>query len=95
MAKAHRDGDKRKPGCGASTTVEGQTTVKVNGKLWAVNGDPNSHKEGKLIAQTGTKDVYVEGKLVIVIGDTAGSDDAGHSPSDTDPDGHSDDVSAY
>lgn len=95
MGKAHRNGDVRKPGCGASTKVQGQSSVTVNDKLWAVNGDPNSHDNGNLIAQTGTLDVKIEGKLVIVIGDTAGGDDAGHSPSDTDPFGHSDDVSAY
>lgn len=93
---AHRDGDSRKPGCGASTTVKNQSSVLVNDKLWAVNGDPNSHNNGNLIAQYGSLDVFIEEKLVIVApGDTAGGDDSGHSPSDTDPDGHSDDVTAY
>jgi hypothetical protein len=36
----------------------------VNGKLWAVEGDPDSHSAGALVA-TG-KTVFIEGKLVIV-----------------------------
>lgn len=96
MPGAHRHGDARRPACGATTKVEGQSTVSVNDKLWAVEGDPNTHKNGKLKAVYGTLDVFVEDKLVIVaIGDTAGGDDEGHSPSATDPFGASGDVSAY
>lgn len=59
---AHRDGDLRV--CGAATIVAGQSTVFVNGKLWAVDGDPNDHGEGNLI-HTGTT-IFIEGKPVIV-----------------------------
>lgn len=59
--KAHRDTDPRT--CGASTTVENQSTVFVNNLLWAVKDTTNNHGNGQLIP-TGTK-VYVENKLVI------------------------------
>lgn len=62
MPAAHRNGDLRT--CGASTVVSGQSSVYVNGSLWAVQGDPNSHGGGGLIPSGTT--VYVEGKLVIV-----------------------------
>jgi len=73
--RAHRDGDLR--ACGATTTVVGQGTVFVNGKLWAVKGDTNTHNAGGLINTfTG---VYVQGKPVIVhTPDLAQSDGAGH-----------------
>jgi len=60
--QAHRKGDKR--ACSASTIVEGNQTVFVNEKLWAVKGDPESHGEGRLI-NTGTT-VLVQGIPVIV-----------------------------
>ena len=60
--KAHRDGDARV--CGASTVVTGQSTVFVNGKLWAVDNDPNSHGGGELAPVDAG--VYVEGKPVVV-----------------------------
>ena len=41
MPAAHRNGDLRT--CGATTSVTGQSTVTVNGKLWAVLGDKDSH----------------------------------------------------
>lgn len=62
MPAAHRDTDARV--CGAKTTVTGQSTVKVNGLLWAVVGDPCDHGSGDL-SNTGTT-VKIEGKLVIV-----------------------------
>jgi len=93
MVQAHRHGDSRF--CGATTNVEGQTTVRVNGKLWAVEGDPNTHGEGRLISVVGNT-VRIGGKLVIVaVGDNAAGDMAGHIPSSTKPSGHSGDVSAY
>ena len=61
--KSHRHGDARV--CGAKTIVVGNHTVFVNGKLWAVKDDPNSHGKGNLI-NTGTT-VFVEGKPVIVL----------------------------
>lgn len=61
--QAHRDGDAR--ACGARTTVTGQSTVFVNGKLWAVDRDPNSHGSGPL-KPSGPKSVTINGKPVIV-----------------------------
>lgn len=73
MPAAHRNGDSRY--CGAATIVSGQSTVYVNGKLWAVVGDIDSHSGGALIAAYGSLDVYAEGILVIVApGDHAGSE---------------------
>lgn len=76
MADAHRDGDLRS--CGATTVVSGQSSVFVNGKLWAVKDDQNSHDNGQLINTTGST-VIIEGKEVIVHGpDNAQGDNAGH-----------------
>ncbi len=65
MPASHRDGDLRV--CGASTTVENQSTVFVNGKLWAVLNTTDSHGGGGLINTTGDT-VFIEGKPVIVHG---------------------------
>ena len=62
MSKAHRDGDLR--ACGAETIVIGQSTVYVNGRLWAVENDPNTHTGGGLIPSGHT--VFIEDKPVIV-----------------------------
>ena len=63
MAKqAHRHGDARV--CGATTIVQGQSNVFVNGKLWAVRGDPETHGNGQLI-NSGTS-VTIHGIPVIV-----------------------------
>lgn len=62
MPAAHRNGDGRV--CGASTVVSGQGSVFVNGQLWSVAGDPNSHGGGSLSPSGAT--VHVEGTLVIV-----------------------------
>lgn len=48
MPPAHRHGDGRI--CDATTKVEGQDSVFVNGRLWAVTGDPNTHEKGELVA---------------------------------------------
>ena len=94
MPGAHRVGDSRF--CGAVTSQSQQSTVNVNGKLWAVNGDPNSHGGGVLHAVYGALNVKIEGKLVIVaVGDVAGGDMAGHPLPPTDPSGHSSDVNCY
>jgi uncharacterized Zn-binding protein involved in type VI secretion len=58
----HRNNDSRI--CGAKTIVVGQSTVWVNGRLWAVHNDICDHGNGQL-QPTGTT-VWVEGKLVIV-----------------------------
>lgn len=74
--QAHLDGQSRE--CGATTIVSGQNFVYIDGKLWAVEGDKNSHEEGGLIATTGNS-IYINGKLVIVHGpDPAEIDLLGH-----------------
>jgi hypothetical protein len=99
MPGAHRNGDSRF--CGASTIVVGQSTVFVNGILWAVEGDKDSHCfEGDLQAVYGAKNVYIENKLVIcAMGDAAADDHAGcevlHPSGATNPRGHSGDVQVY
>lgn len=65
MPKAHRDGDLRV--CSAKTVVQNQSTVTVNGKLWAVKGSHNDHGNGGLINTTGST-VTIEGIEVIVHG---------------------------
>jgi hypothetical protein len=93
MARAHRHGDLRN--CGATTIVVGQSTVFVNGKLWAVDGDPNTHGNGNLKPITGST-VFCENKLVIVLPDTCyNCDGADHCPSSDDPATASNDVFAY
>jgi hypothetical protein len=62
MPGAHRHGDAR--ACGATTVVVGQGSTYVNGRLWAVEGDINSHGNGELVASVAT--VLIEGKRVIV-----------------------------
>ena len=57
----HRHSDPRI--CGATTVVEGNTSVFANDLLVAVNGDPNSHLAGALVA--GCNHLYVHGALVV------------------------------
>lgn len=71
MPQAHLNGQARI--CGASTVVSGQSTVYVNGQLWAVENDPNSHGEGGLIPSG--YGVFIEGKPIIV-----------HAPDSAQPD---------
>ena len=71
MPACHRQDDLRI--CDATTIVTGQSTVFVAGKLWAVEGDPNTHGNGQLIATFNT--VKINGKSVIVVGDQASPDD--------------------
>lgn len=68
---AHRDEDPRV--CGAKTTVQNQSTVFVNNKLWAVDGTTNNHGNGGLIPTGQT--IFVENKLVIC-----------HTPDSANPD---------
>jgi len=75
MPGVHRHGDNRS--CGATTTVTGQSTVFVEGKLFSVNGDPNTHGSGALIASGTT--VSVNEKPVIIIGDNASTDSLAHT----------------
>jgi len=66
---AHRYGDSRT--CGATTVVSGQNNVYVNGNLWSVRSDPNSHGSGALWAEL-AKGVYINNKRVNL--DTDGAD---------------------
>ena len=92
MPGAHRHGDSRY--CGA-TTIATNAGVYVNGKLWAVNDDPNTHGAGNLKSVVGST-VMVGGKRVIVaVGDQAGPDNALHPVPPTDPSTASSDVFAY
>ena len=94
MPQAHRDGDLRQ--CGATTDVVGQSTVYVNGKLWSVVGDPNSHIGGFLIGLAAGNSVEIQGKKIIVHApDPAGPDLALHPPPPTDTGQGSPDVYAY
>lgn len=72
MPAAHRETDLRV--CDAQTIVVGQSTVFVNGLLWAVNQDPCDHGDGDLITGIAST-VTINGKGVIVVGDTAEPDD--------------------
>ena len=56
-AGAHRNTDSR--ACGATTVTAQAKNVYVNGLLWSINGDPNSHGGGNLIAAT--KNVFIGG----------------------------------
>lgn len=78
----HRNTDSR--GCGAKTTVVGQTTVFANQKLVAVNNDPETHGGGNLISVTNHR-VYAENKKVIFLDDHASGDSADHDPPSTYP----------
>jgi hypothetical protein len=91
MPKVHREGDSRF--CGSTTVVEGQSTVYVNGQLWAVAGDQSSHGLGALIPQN--SGIYVEGAAVIVQGDEATLDDLLHIPPMPYPSTFSADTYAY
>ena len=61
MPATHRNTDPRT--CGATTIVEGQSTVFVNGLLQSVNDDPNTHGAGNLIAAC--KNVFAGGILCV------------------------------
>ena len=94
MPGAHRQDDDRF--CTALTIVNGQDNVYVNGRLWAVDGDPETHGRGNLIAIYGALNVYINNILVTcAVGDKATPDDALHPLPPTDPKGHSDDVFVY
>lgn len=68
----HRNGDSR--ACGASTTVTNQSSVYVNNKLVAVQGDPNSHGGGDLNASVNPGTIFAENIEVVFNGSTADAD---------------------
>jgi hypothetical protein len=91
MPGAHRQDDTR--ACGA-TTIASDFGVYVNGKLWSVEGDADSHGGGALISVVGST-ILIGGKKVIVASGDQASADALHLPPATYPDSHSTDVFAY
>lgn len=99
MPGAHRHNDVRF--CGAKTEVTGQGTVTVNGRLWAVDGDLDTHcNQGALNPVYGALNVRIENKLVIcAVGDSAAPDKLAcfilHPTGATNPLGHSSDVFVY
>ena len=65
MPGAHRENDRRSDSTQSRSTVTGQTTVFVNNKLWAVEGDQESDGMGHLISKSpGT--IFVNNKKIIV-----------------------------
>jgi hypothetical protein len=70
MPAVHRDTDSRT--CGASTVSAQSRNVFVNGLLWAIDADPNSHGGGGLIA--GTNNLFIGGIAVTNIQDSANPD---------------------
>lgn len=92
MPGAHRQDDSRM--CGAKT-IASDFGVYVNGKLWSVENDPNTHGAGNLVSVTGAT-VNIGGKKVIVaVGDVAKPDMKKHPIPPTDPVGRSSDVFCY
>jgi hypothetical protein len=86
--------------CGALTQVTGQSTVFMNGKLAAVEGDKDTHNDGgDLIQQYGPGNIFIGGKkLIVAMGDRAAPDSQGlvqHPFSPTDPAQGSSSVFAY
>ena len=94
MPGIHRHGDSRF--CGATTIVSGQSTLYINNKLAAVEGDQNTHGNGQLISSYGNGSFLVENKKIIcAIGDTASADNLGHPGPPTDPNQSSADTFVY
>ncbi len=69
MAGVHRDSDSRS--CGASTNAS-CNNVYTNGRITAVDGNPNSHGGGNLNASN--PNVYIGGILVVINGNGASPD---------------------
>ena|SRR5579864_2955849 len=72
MAPSHRNNDCR--ACGGMTQVVGQDFVKINGQLWAVEGDTCSHGDGQIHSESHSW-VTINGKGVICEGNDASQDD--------------------
>jgi uncharacterized Zn-binding protein involved in type VI secretion len=70
MPGAHRTTDPR--ACGAKTASVQSRNVYVNGLLWSINGDPNTHGGGALKA--GTNNVFIGGIAVCNLNDAAAPD---------------------
>ncbi len=94
MPGAHRHGDARF--CGATTVATGQSTLIINDKVAAVEGDKNTHGNGDLIASYGDGSIIIENqKLICAVGDTAQTDNQGHPSPLSDPSQSSSDVILY
>ena len=93
VTSAHRNNDLRY--CLAITTVKLQSTVRVEGELWAVLAEDCDHGLGLLKADYGNQKVRVEGQPVIVVGCTAYGDNEFHPVPPTDPETGSGTVFAY
>lgn len=93
MPGAHRNDDKRF--CDATTIVQEQSTVYINNKLAAVEGDKDSHNEGQLEAFYGKKNIYINNKLVITAEGDRASPDGTHLPPESYPKESSSDVFYY
>jgi hypothetical protein len=70
MPSVHRNTDSR--ACGATTVSEQNRNVFVNGLLWSINGDPNSHGGGALVAAT--NNVFIGGIAVCNNNESAAPD---------------------
>jgi len=70
MPAVHRNTDSR--ACGASTVSSQSRNVYVNGLLWSIDGDPNSHGGGPLSAAT--NNVFIGGIAVCNDNDSAAAD---------------------
>lgn len=102
MPGAHREGDLRF--CGANTVNVGnsQSTVFVNGRLWATEGCPNDHAtsntaNGALISIYGQQNIFIGNlflRAIVGIGDSANTDGS-HPFPPTDPLGASSNVICY
>jgi uncharacterized Zn-binding protein involved in type VI secretion len=93
LPKAHRDGDRR--ACDGHTKVVEQSTVFVNGKLWAVKGSKEGdHLEGALI-NSGTTVVIGGTPVIVHKPDQAHPDGAGHIGNEDETAEGSDNVFAF
>lgn len=93
MPKAHRQTDSRF--CSGKTIVSNQSSVFVNGLLWAVEGDECEHERGDLIC-SGQRSVFIEGKPVITaVKDKGVPDLLGHPTGPVNPQSGSSNVFAY
>lgn len=95
MGAVHRQDDLRS--CSATTVVNNQSTVFVNGKLWAIKDSINSHGNGQLINSGST--VTINGLPVIIQNDNAKPDNLCPKPGGNHCNpvavGHSDNVFCY
>lgn len=96
MPAAHREYDLRFCGANTINVAESQSTVFVNGNLWAVEGCRNDHynpaqpnvANGELISVYSKRNIFIGNlflRAIVAIGDTANVDSQGHPFPPTDP----------